>query len=205
MKFDKLSSICYNVLIDGTTGDGTDIGKCPSSQSTYKCLSTGECNVCGYISGVAQGCDVLSAAPVCDEDASTTEIEDSASGKVAKCTACTKSGKYFFDISQQHFNVCKKHILYLCLKRNQFVLDGTAGDGTHIGKCPSSNSNYRCLSNGYCNVCGLISGNAEGCDITSLTPVCDADSGTTAIDDSDFNAPVKVAQCVACKKDGSYS
>ena len=54
-------------------------------------------------------------------------------------------------------------------------------------------------------MCGLISGNAEGCDITSLTPVCDADSGTTAIDDSDFDAPGKVAQCVACKKDGSYS
>ena len=40
---------------------------------------------------------------------------------------------------------------------------------------------------------------AEGCDILSSTPVCDADSETTAIEDS---AVGKVAQCVGCKKDG---
>ena len=83
------------------------------------------------------------------------------------------------------------------------MLDGTTtGDGTELGKCPSSNSNYRCLSTGACNVCGLISGFAEGCDTFSTTPVCDADSTTSGIQDS---ATEKVAVCVACKKSGNIS
>ena len=81
--------------IDGSTGDGTEIGKCPSSYSSYKCLSTGACNVCGLISGFAQGCDILSTTPVCDADSSTSGIQDSANGKVAQCVACKKSGKIF--------------------------------------------------------------------------------------------------------------
>ena len=81
-----------------------------------------------------------------------------------------------------------------------FFTDGTSvGDGTTLGKCPTSHSNYRCLSSGACNVCGLINGNVEGCDIASATPVCDADSTTSGIQDS---ASGKVAQCVACKKNG---
>ena len=83
------------------------------------------------------------------------------------------------------------------------MLDGTTtGDGTELGKCPSSNSNYRCLSTGACNVCGLISGIAEGCDTFSTTPVCDADSTASGIQDS---ATEKVAVCVACKKSGNIS
>ena len=83
-----------------------------------------------------------------------------------------------------------------------FFKDGTsAGDGTTIGKCPSSYSNYKCLSSGACNVCGIVNGNVEGCDITSTTPVCDADSTTSGIQDS---ASGKVAQCVACKKTGEF-
>ena len=78
---------------DGSAGDGSDIGKCPSSYSSYKCLSTGACNVCGLVSGFAEGCDITSMSPVCDADASTSGIEDSASGKIAKCVACKKSGK----------------------------------------------------------------------------------------------------------------
>ena len=75
------------------------------------------------------------------------------------------------------------------------------GDGSEIGKCPSSYSNYRCLSTGACNVCGLISGNAEGCDITSTNPVCDADNSLSGTQDS---ATGKVAQCVACTKSGTH-
>ena len=83
------------------------------------------------------------------------------------------------------------------------MLDGiTAGDGNTIGNCPSSYSTYKCLSNGACNICGLISGYAQGCDILSGTPVCDADSGTLTIEDS---ASEKLAQCVACKKSGECS
>ena len=102
----------------------------------------------------------------------------------------------FFSILYISFNVC-----YSTSNVNLFVIDGaSAGDGTTIGKCPSGHSSYKCLSSGACNVCGLISGNAEGCDITSTTPVCDADSTTSGIQDS---ASGKVAQCVACKKTGN--
>ena len=82
-----------NMKSDGSAGDGTEIGKCPSGHSSYKCLSTGGCNVCGLISGVAEGCDITSTSPVCDADSSTTGIQDSASGKVAQCVACKKSGR----------------------------------------------------------------------------------------------------------------
>ena len=67
--------------------------------------------------------------------------------------------------------------------------------------CSLSSYNYKCLSTGYCNVCGNIDNVAEGCDILSSNPVCDADSSTTYIEDS---AEATVAQCVACKKDGKY-
>ena len=81
------------VVIDGTTaGDGTELGKCPSSNSNYRCLSTGACNVCGLISGTAEGCELLSSAPVCDADSTTSGIQDTASNKVAVCVACKKSG-----------------------------------------------------------------------------------------------------------------
>ena len=48
-------------------------------------------------------------------------------------------------------------------------------------------------------MCGIISGTHEGCDVTSITPVCDTDSGTDGIQDI---AGDKMAQCTACKKDG---
>ena len=77
-----------------TPGDGTSIGICPSHYSNYKCLSTGTCNVCGLISGKAQGCDITSTSPVCDADSTTSGTQDSASDKVAQCVACTMSSKY---------------------------------------------------------------------------------------------------------------
>ena len=82
------------IELDGLSmGDGTEIGKCPSSYSNYRCLSTGACNVCGLISGYAEGCDISSTTPVCDADGSTSETEVSAVAKVAKCVKCRKSGK----------------------------------------------------------------------------------------------------------------
>ena len=81
-------------MTDGTNpGDGTVLGKCPSNYSNYKCLSTGECNVCGYINGTAQGCDITSLNPVCDEDSTTEGTQDSATSKLAQCVACTKTGE----------------------------------------------------------------------------------------------------------------
>ena len=56
------------------------------------------------------------------------------------------------------------------------------------------------MSSGACNACALVSGYAEGCDIASTTPVCDADSSTSGIQDS---ATDKQAVCVACKKSGT--
>ena len=75
-----------------TAGDGSERGKCPSSYSNYRCLSTGACNVCGLISGYAEGCDIFSTTPVCDADSTTSISEDSASRKVAQCVKCTKTG-----------------------------------------------------------------------------------------------------------------
>ena len=83
-------------LSDGTSGDGSHIGNCPLHYSTYKCLSTGSCNVCGLISGNAEGCDINSDKPVCDADKDTAIIEDTVSDKEAKCVACKKSGNVRF-------------------------------------------------------------------------------------------------------------
>ena len=49
--------------------------------------------MCGLISGFAEGCDIFSTSPVCDADSSVTGIQDSATGKVAQCVSCKKSGK----------------------------------------------------------------------------------------------------------------
>ena len=76
------------------------------------------------------------------------------------------------------------------------------GDGSDIGNCPSHHASYRCLSTGSCNVCGLISGKAEGCNVFSTSPVCDADSSTNGIQATYDTS--KVAQCVACKKTGTH-
>jgi hypothetical protein len=77
----------------------------------------------------------------------------------------------------------------------------TTGDGATIGICPTIQNNYRCLSSGACNVCGVINGIHEGCDVTSVTPVCDTDSATDGIQDF---ADGKIAQCTACRKDGKH-
>ena len=96
-------------------------------------------------------------------------------------------------------------IAYLYFYVSPFYLsDGTSpGDGSHIGNCPASFAHYNCLSSGACNVCGNInSGTAEGCDIDSDKPVCDADMATTMIEDTVTD---KEAKCVACKKSGNDS
>ena len=82
-----------------------------------------------------------------------------------------------------------------------FFEDGATGNGDTIGKCPTIPSNLKCLSTGECNICKDISGRHEGCDVTSTTPVCDADSATDGIQDI---ADGKIAQCTACMKDGRH-
>ena len=75
-----------------------------------------------------------------------------------------------------------------------------AGNGFAQEKCPSRN----CLSNGYCNVCGLIDDVAEGCHATSLTPVCDADKDTTGIQLLGYPAAAgKEGVCVQCEMSGN--
>ena len=69
-------------------------------------------------------------------------------------------------------------------------------------ECPSSPSNLICLTTNACNVCGSeVSGAYQGCSVTSTTPVCDFDSTTSGIQSS---ATKKLAECVGCKKAGSY-
>ena len=47
-------------------------------------------------------------------------------------------------------------------------IDGSAGDGSTVGKCTN---NLKCLSSGECRVCKVINGNHEGC--SGSTPYCD--------------------------------
>ena len=56
-------------------------------------MSTGACNVCALVSGYAEGCDIASTTPVCDADALTIGIQDSATDKQAICEPCKKSGR----------------------------------------------------------------------------------------------------------------
>ena len=108
------------LILDGTSaGDGKTIGLCPSFYTNYRCVSTGHCNVCRLINGVAEGCEIRSTTPVCDMDESTSGIQDTASRKVAKCVACTKAGEisYRFDkINDQRFIKCRyiQISAYLC-------------------------------------------------------------------------------------------
>ena len=88
----------YDTLDGITPGDGSSIGKCWDDDSNgndgRKCLSTGECNACKIINNAHEGCDIHSTTPVCDADASTTQIDDSAVSKLATCSACKKDGEH---------------------------------------------------------------------------------------------------------------
>ena len=87
-----------------------------------------------------------------------------------------------------------------------YLTDQATGDGTDIGFCPTSPAGLRCLSSKECRICKWISPNYEGCDVTSVTPVCDSDADdsvvTTGILTSDD--PAKPAQCVGCKQSSTY-
>ena len=107
--------------------------------------------------------------------------------------------------------------------------DGTAqvqGDGTDGHMCQVEDSNRRCLSTGECRRCkfietsldGTASNKYEGCVITSDTPICDANKGTTNVveyakskykegDRSTYapeagTAHLLTPECVKCKKQG---
>ena len=84
-----------------------------------------------------------------------------------------------------------------------YTLAGTTADGTTRGQCPMSPSDLLCHSDGYCNVCRLNNGTGVhvGCSKFSSTPVCDADSTITGVQDS---AVEKRAVCSGCKKTGTF-
>ena len=86
------------------------------------------------------------------------------------------------------------------------ILDGTStGDGSADltnGMCEKQDTNRKCLSTGECRACKFISTSYEGCDITSMTPICDANSGTSTVDFTTYADSSLTAECVACKKAG---
>ena len=124
-----------------------------------------------------------------------------------------KKSRYTPAVHSNNFTSCihislpeKGFLFYIFMFHSLFLLDdsldGTStGDGSHIGNCPTSQA-YNCLSNGACNVCRPLSNKAEGCNIFSTTPVCDADSSTNGIQATYDTS--KVAQCVACTKTGTH-
>ena len=137
-------------ISDGTTaGDGTELGKCPSSNGNYKCLSTGECNVCKLISGTNEGCDSSSTAPVCDHDSTMSGIQTSATSKVAQCVACTKLGKLEYTRNWVLRKKINKDVLLLSIFNIlSNTIDGMTGDGTTVGYCPGTQC---CQSDGSCS------------------------------------------------------
>ena len=83
------------------------------------------------------------------------------------------------------------------------IIDGTTtGDGSDegtAGACQKQDPTRRCLSSGECRACKLIGTAYEGCDSSSTSPVCDADTGTIGIQ-TDYSDPSKTPACVQCKK-----
>ena len=161
------------------------------------CLTNNECNRCKHASdGKHEVCDIWEDKPVCDIDEAVSGIQTSGDRKLAECVGCKKAGMFLHSNTGQflYTSITEKNFLTF------FILDGTStGDGKTIGLCPSFYTNYRCVSTGHCNVCRLINGVAEGCEIRSTTPVCDMDESTSGIQNT---ASRKVAKCVACTKAG---
>ena len=78
--------------------------------------------------------------------------------------------------------------------------------------CEKIDSTQKCLSTGECRVCQFVASNSlgsvnkyEGCDITSTSPVCDANTAESAAgiqyDTNDYNV-THTPGCVPCKKEG---
>ena len=121
--------INYAKFPDGTTkGDGTPEtgGMCQQQDATRKCLSTGECRLCKFVTedldGTTvnryEGCGgITSAAPICDADADTTIIEfDNSdyddSNKIPTCRVCKKKGTDRFAI---HLRYAECHYIKISL------------------------------------------------------------------------------------------
>ena len=82
-----------------------------------------------------------------------------------------------------------KHVADISVAGNQVQGDGTgdetdAGGNAVVGMCQKEDDKRKCLSTGECRICkfvaesldGATPNEYEGCDITSDTPICDADS-----------------------------
>ena len=85
-------------------------------------------------------------------------------------------------------------------------MDGDGSTETN-GMCEKQDATRRCLSTGECRVCKLISDKYEGCDITSTTPICDANTAVANVQfdtSSDYVSTSLIPACVACKKAGEY-
>ena len=93
-------------------GDGTpDLvdGMCEKEDPTRKCLSTGECRLCKFVTmdldNIAvdryEGCGgATSTEPICDADSGTTTFIEFQTADyiptddIPKCVKCKKRGKY---------------------------------------------------------------------------------------------------------------
>ena len=86
-------------------------------------------------------------------------------------------------------------------------LDGsTTGDGSTEadGMCQQEDPTRKCISTGECRACKFVTDKYEGCDITSLTPICDANTAVSNVQfaTSDYDSTALTPACVACKKLG---
>ena len=83
-----------------TTGDGTTepSGMCQKQDPTRKCMSSGECRACKFITDKYEGCDITSNTPICDANTAVANVQFATSDYVSKlltpaCVACKQAGK----------------------------------------------------------------------------------------------------------------
>ena len=80
--------------------------------------------------------------------------------------------------------------------------------------CEKMDATRKCLSSGECRVCKFVAVNSlgaavnkyEGCDITSSTPICDANTAVANVQfaTNAYDGGSLTPACVQCKKMGEY-
>ena len=93
------------------------------------------------------------------------------------------------------------------------ILGDNLGDGSSDpdGMCEKVDPTRKCLSSGECRICKFVPTNSigvtvnkyEGCDITSYSPICDANTAVSGVQYSRFDYDAVLTQgCVPCTSTG---
>ena len=72
---------------------------CQQEDSSRKCLSTGQCRACKFITDKYEGCSINTGLPICDADKDNDDGIDyetadyEADNLLPKCVPCKKASK----------------------------------------------------------------------------------------------------------------